>query len=194
MFVAEYDIEEAIGYCKLLHDKRAAYTCATGVFMEEMLVKGKIDEGSFYPCDTHPEFPAACFRYTFANWERQPFNYRLAATQCLALHDPNQQRGCLHAVGFASFRIIYNRPELLPAVCSFGTKIDKLMCIEGAAGKLNTHYPAKQKEACEFLTDAKLKDACKHAQNLGANKDPKLYYNVQSDQSLFSWILSLMKK
>ncbi len=186
-------------FCQLFDNKIAAFNCAAGAYMEHTITKGTILQNGTYLCDAYTDFPAACFRYEFISWKNKTFDYKGAAEVCLALSDALQRAGCFHGLGFASFFLVYRQPDMLPKICSFGSRTDRRMCIEGAAGKLNQFYPEKQQEACTYLDDSQIASLCLLSKDSALNKNPDLYYyihnrkNVQNRKSLFSLPLSIIR-
>src|SRR3989344_3287984 len=65
-FVSGYNLSEALASCELFGDRRLEYYCAGGVFMEYDIAYGAAEARGrplHYPCDTHTEFPSACYAY-----------------------------------------------------------------------------------------------------------------------------------
>ncbi len=159
MYLSKYKWKDAINACNLFTDKKLAYYCATGAYMEYVGIKDEEDakdptKNEFYPCD-QGEYPAACFfskvgQVIFRNQEK---GLKLEATinRCL-LFSGMYQSGCFHGVGNTFMEKIVEGKISIQAVCNTGeTGIDKILCLEGAMMRMGKYHYDAGKEICMKL-------------------------------------------
>ncbi|MFL5606371.1 MAG: hypothetical protein ACJ8AD_07995 [Gemmatimonadaceae bacterium] len=158
MFLSHYDVPAGIDLCERFPSYALRYYCATGAYMEYRLTKSTADysrHGPFYPCDK-ALYPAACFRYVMTNTVRE--HYARGATlemlqrQCAGLSG-KYRLGCFHGIGNAHVGMIAHGLKTLAEVCSFGSRQDQTVCVEGAMERLGKFTPAIASQRCASLTD-----------------------------------------
>ncbi len=159
MISTEHDIAQSLGGCKRFDEPGMEYYCATGVFMEYRdLLRVRAKSGNkiarpsrHHPCDTHTDYPAACYRYMLRVIRSEIGVSRDQLIQeCLGLDQP-LQRGCFHGLGAMYSRRIADDPLLLPRLCLNGSREDRILCIEGAIEKLAEFSDERAKVVCATL-------------------------------------------
>lgn len=164
MFLSDYDIPTAIGYCDQLDDVAERYYCATGAYMEFV---GRApgapfrDKSFFYPCDLSP-YPSACFRYKIAQnidaYYQNGGTFGNLTANCLKLpHDA--MLGCLHGVGNSHSVFVTSGKATLDQICG-GDHDQKYVCIEGMMERMSRYYPDEAKTICAAEPAGWAKDLC----------------------------------
>jgi hypothetical protein len=158
MFLSNYDIPAGIDLCERFPSYPLRYYCATGAYMEYRLTRSTADyssHGPFYPCDK-ALYPSACFRYVMTNTIRE--HYARGATlemlqrQCAELSG-KYRLGCFHGIGNAHVGLIGQGRKTLAEVCSFGSRQDQTVCVEGAMERLGRFIPSIAGKRCASLID-----------------------------------------
>lgn len=160
MILTGHDIEKSLAGCAAFPKAGMDYYCATGVFMEYRgMLRNKETQGEevprpslHFPCDTYPQFPAACYRYMLRRIAREldVDNQRLI-DECLGLTG-RQQHGCFHGLGAMYSRDVAKRPSLLPDLCLRGDPEDQILCIEGVIEKMADFDEDQALAVCAILT------------------------------------------
>ncbi len=167
MLKTEHDIATSIAGCSRFIEPGMDYYCATGVYMQYMdnaiVNKKRVSDteqwGSNYPCNTHTAYPAACYRYIMSEVkEERGLGLEHLVMLCAQLPDETRA-GCFHGLGSTYTPVLTTYPGLLKVVCSYGSKTEQALCIEGAIEKLADFNEQWALAACEFL-DGSNKDVC----------------------------------
>lgn len=158
MYMADHDVQKAMGYCDQLGTYAKSYYCATGAYMEltnnpppDYLIGRSI----YSPCNESP-YPAACFRYRFP--VSLPDFYRAGGSLgqlvrgCLALERPFRL-GCFHGIGNGHMQQLIRNPQTLAIVCEAGDHDDQTVCIEGAIERMARYAGEAAALACSSLED-----------------------------------------
>ncbi len=164
MYLAGYRIGEALDYCKVFSDKRLEYYCNGGAFMEYDITNGNSDYATkprWYPCDTHTEFPAACWRYKTQRLMSKGVKADELRVKCEELNGL-ERLGCFHGLGFAHIVGASVYPQHLAEACRNGTLDEQKACIEGAVERLSSYDEELARKTCAFLEDG-LKAFCQEA-------------------------------
>ena len=158
MYMANYDVHEAMGFCDQLGSYARSYYCATGAYMElannppDGYLTGK---SIYFPCDQSP-YPAACFRYRFPVSLRDFYDsggsLEQLARGCLALERP-YRLGCFHGVGNGHVQILMRSPQALAEICQAGDRDDQTVCIEGAIERMARYTGDAAARACASVGD-----------------------------------------
>ncbi len=161
------DIATSIAGCSHFKEPGMDYYCATGIYMQYMdnaIANNKRQSdverwGSNYPCNKHTAYPAACYRYIIGEVRRER-GLGLEHLVMLCAQLPDETRaGCFHGLGSTYTPVLTTYPGLLKVVCSYGSKTEQALCIEGAIEKLADFNEQWALAACEFLDDSN-KDVC----------------------------------
>ena len=141
MYLSDYDVPKALEYCSLFESDPLDYYCSTGAFMEYVAtfdVRDNETNSLFYPCD-QSDYPAACFRYKLGyvvqRYYTEGKQLKEIIEGCLEL-EGKYRLGCFHGIGNALVGSIQSDQVDFGDVCSFGTKDDQYMCIEGAIERM----------------------------------------------------------
>ncbi len=122
MYLAGYDIPQAIKACAGNENTAMEYYCATGAYMEYVTERDSQDAKArsfLYPCDTYI-YPAACARYKMVHVVRR--HYEAGGTtealrqQCAALSGA-VRLGCFHGLGNAHMPFIAAKKIGIRQVC-----------------------------------------------------------------------------
>jgi hypothetical protein len=185
MVAADYNIAEALIGCSAFPDPAMQYYCATGAFMEYLVIREpsitdlQQPKSLHFPCDTYTQFPAACYRYkTFEMLETFGYNREKVVKECFAL-PPNQRLGCLHGLGWAYMYDVRDKPALLSEVCRYGTLDEQNVCIEGAIEKLSDTNEEEALSACDSL---KGENACMQAAARRNVQDKQAHHGLLSSK------------
>ncbi|MCX6715371.1 MAG: hypothetical protein NTX72_06205 [Candidatus Uhrbacteria bacterium] len=154
-YLANDDWKKAIETCNLFTNKKLAYYCASGAYMEYVTIKGASDivdptKSLFYPCD-QGEYPAACFfskvgdaiRATQAKGGKSSDVIRA----CLKLPGL-YQLGCFHGFGNAYIGPLQEDKLSIKDLCANGSLEDRQMCIEGAMMRIGKYAYEKGQTIC----------------------------------------------
>ncbi len=175
-FLANYDIQKALDFCKLYGNIGEQYYCTTGVYMERNIMYGKADSqnNSSYPCDSAP-YPAACFRYKLDTLFTSA-QVNEAKIFCSKIPNLLQERGCFHGLGFRFFNQVSSGKLTLNDLCNTSDAQATQMCVDGAIGVLKEFSQNSAAQVCNQQTT--LSAECFHAiqvGNFGLNRDFSLY-------------------
>lgn len=156
MFVLKNDVAKSIEACQAFNHPAMAYYCATGVYMELFdQSEGSVTGASLYaPCDRHPEFPAACYRYQAVRMLRKLGGDREKLAEACRALPVVEQAGCFHGFGFAHYRSVAKTPALMSGLCPEAPGPNQTLCIEGVAETLAAYDRAKALAACGHLQGA----------------------------------------
>ncbi len=187
MYLSGYQVKPAIDTCNLFPDKKLAYYCATGAYMEYVAVKGKTDhadatKSGIYPCDTG-EYPAACFfskigDMLFYNQQKGGRPADIVA-ECLKLPEM-YQLGCFHGFGNGHLEPLVLGKTKITNVCSAGDDKDKESCIDGAMMRMGKYHYDIGKKICENDLVGDQQSICLNALNqrmYGLDRPFELYLN-----------------
>ena len=171
MFLADYDIPQALEFCALFDDRRMEYYCNGGAFMEYDIIYGLEDlkngKPLHYPCDTYDEFPAACYFYRAKYLTRHLGGPLPAARECLSL--PRYRRlGCWRGLALSEISVLERQPSYLAILCSHGDLDDQRACVEGAVERWSDFDTPAPRQACASLTNPELRAYCGAAADRGA--------------------------
>jgi hypothetical protein len=165
MFLADYDVDAAMTSCDLFQTEPERYYCATGAYMEYVIVKDKVDAtlGTplFYPCEGG-KYPAACFRYKTLQVLKRHYQSGGELSEIVAMceaMDGFDRLGCFHGVGNAHLAPIVVHQTTLGEVCDDGTEADQSMCIEGSIERMAKYHPEEADAQCALLSGWKA-DVC----------------------------------
>jgi hypothetical protein len=152
MFTTGDDVDAALNACLYFHQPGMRYYCATGIYMELLVPvnKGKARPVLHDPCDLHPEFAAACFRYRARTLLREGQTRDKLLDACLALDEP-MRRGCFHGLGSTLISLLVSEPNLLRTYCTQGSAEDQALCVEGAMEKLADFNRDAARPVCDVL-------------------------------------------
>lgn len=182
MYMAGYDISQAVTACAGNEDRAMEYYCATGAYMEYVTERDPQDavaKSVLYPCDTSI-YPAACARYKMVHVVRR--HYEAGKTtealrqQCAALSGA-VRLGCFHGLGNAHMPLIAAHKIGIRRVCLNLGAVEEFVCIDGAMERMAKFHEPRAREVCEEL-DGSNKSACLTAVS---NK----MYNMKKDLSLY---------
>jgi hypothetical protein len=155
------DLARALGHCGAFTPRPLAYYCASGVFMEHVTA-ARPGGARHFPCDTHTEYPPACYKYRgYSLLAAHGNDVRAAAAECLPLA-PALRRGCFYGLGATQFGALNLAPERLAELCAAGDADDRVMCVNGAMEILAAYQPAAATVACGSL-EASLAQSCRVA-------------------------------
>ena len=84
----------------------------------------------------------------------------LLAEKCLNLTG-YYRWGCIYGLGNAYVTSVYQQPDLIKMVCSFGNSQDKDVCIEGVIERLAKYKQSSAFKTCEYF-EGKHKELCIH--------------------------------
>ncbi len=181
LFASDYDLVDALSYCRSLKDDAAVFYCATGVFMEYKISSENFHENRpvLYPCQEIQDFPAACYRYMVTDLIDKSDNRSVerAIEKCLGMNR-TQRLGCFYGLGYPSYRAIDRNPELLNKVCMHGNEDDNKMCIDSAVELIAVYNLTSAIKACNTLNGT-MKDYCMQEikfKTFNMNKPLGLYY------------------
>lgn len=159
MLSTDHNIGDSLSACSRFKEEGMDYYCATGVYMQYAdnsdangSRPAEVERwGSNYPCNQHPAYPAACYRYivTYVKEER---GLGLDHLMVLCSQLPaNEKMGCFHGLGAAYTPLVKARPDMLKAICAYGNEHDQALCIEGAIEKLADFDEEWAMKACQSL-------------------------------------------
>jgi hypothetical protein len=179
MLITARSIPEALNACLYFDLEPMRFYCAGGVFMEAIDGSEAPRQwpSTLAPCDAHPQFPAACFRYRLPHLFAE-FGGNLAnvARLCQDL-EPAQRRGCYHGLG----ALVRTTPHRIAQTCGGGNAEEQTVCIEGAIEKLADFDDEASLTLCATLP-AGMADACREATRGGMYRLDKptnrLYYDA----------------
>ena len=153
MVLADYHVDEAIGYCDEFDEVAMRYYCATGAYMEYVSEYDDEDattKPALYPCD-RGKYPAACTRYKMVHLIRRlvkkPSDVQKMMRSCNQLKDP-YRIACYHGAGNGFMGFIASRAVTLQDVCGKGTEDERRMCVEGAMERMAKYHPDRAAEVC----------------------------------------------
>ena len=183
MYVAGYDIPQALARCDRFDAPAMRYYCATGAYMEYVTERDQSDAAArslFYPCDT-TDYPSACARHKMGYVMQR--HYRAGRTleqliqQCARL-EGKFRLGCFHGLGNGHMVHIAGGQVSLREVClQHGTRAEQDVCIEGALERMGRYYPQLATKTCATV-DGDDRVVCARA---AANA----MYNMTKDLSLY---------
>ncbi|QQS43424.1 hypothetical protein IPM65_04695 [Candidatus Roizmanbacteria bacterium] len=164
MFLADYNVQEAMTICSIFNDSVEQFQCATGAYMERDLYFGPEDakKENFYPCEDS-EYPAACYMYRVKYLTGKNTGEEIAQ-KCLDIKDKDEEVGCFYGLGYAYLLDIMEDPQLITSLCNYGTQEDHLACIDGSVGTIGIVQPDKAKEICTYVPDDEFKHCLKAAE------------------------------
>ncbi len=164
MFLAEYNVPEAMTICSIFDNSVEQFQCATGAYMERDLYYGAEDakKENFYPCEAS-EYPAACYTYRVKYLTGKNTGEEIAL-KCLDIKDKDEEVGCFYGLGYAYLLDIMEDPQLITTLCNYGTPEDHLACIDGSVGTIGIVQPDKAKEICNYVPDDEFKHCLKAAE------------------------------
>lgn len=182
MVLSGYIIPEAIELCNGYANPAMAYYCASGAYMEYVIVHDPEDAKSkslFYPCDTY-DYPGACFWHKMLPVMTR--NYKENRTLDELRGDCEQlsgkfRLGCFHGLGNAHMSKIYRGKISIKEVCLHGTEEEQFVCIEGSIERMARYFEDRAVQICDQL-EGKHKEVC-----LGAVKNKM--NNVEKDLTLY---------
>jgi hypothetical protein len=183
MFLAAYEIPQAIKACAEFGQAAMDYYCTTGAYMEYVTERDTEDAAAgkhfFYPCDTY-DYPAACARYKMVHVLRRHYlagkSPETLRDQCKALTG-NLRLGCFHGLGNAHMPLIAGGKISIRRVCLGLSKVEEFVCIEGAVERLAKYKEPRAIQVCQEL-EGKNKATCLAAV---AQK----MYDMQKDLTLY---------
>ena len=156
MYLARYQIPEALETCTGFESPAMRYYCATGAYMEYVTEYDEIDaknKSLQYPCDTYA-YPAACSRYKMYYVANRFYQAKRSTEEIVQECEKLTGKfrlGCFHGLGNAHMWPIANGKINIIRVCGHGTDHDRLMCIEGVAERLGRHHEKRALAVCEEL-------------------------------------------
>lgn len=182
MFLAAYEIPQAVKACAEFGTSAMNYYCTTGAYMEYVTERDGEDAATksfLYPCDTY-EYPAACARYKMVHVIRRHYlagkSPEVLRDQCKTLSG-NIRLGCFHGLGNAHGPLIATGKISLQRVCLGLSEVEEFVCIEGAMERMAKYQEPRALQVCEELK-GKNKATCLRAV---AQK----MYNMQKDLSVY---------
>lgn len=182
MFLAKYKIRSALDACGRFDDPAMRYYCYTGAYMEYVTERHHLEKSTsslFYPCDTYP-YPTACARYkvpyVMLDFYRQGKMLDELIVRCSEFTG-QVRHGCFHGLGNAHVYFISNDLMKIEDVCRYGTREEKILCIDGVMERMGKYRPKKALQVCEEL-DGEWRPIC-----LAAAK--RKMYHVDKDLTLY---------
>ncbi len=182
MYLADYDVPQAVGYCKEFDDPVMDYYCATGAYMEYVTEndrKDAITKPPLYPC-TGNDFPAACARYKMVHVVSRHYLAKgepvMLLKLCNDLKD-DDRIACFHGLGNAHMTHVFRGTVPLGALCLNGTPDDNRACIEGVMERMSKYHNERAKEVCTQVAGT-AKEICDQAVQNGM-------YSMTKDMSLY---------
>ena len=182
MYLASYDIPQAVGACAGFLNRAMEYYCATGAYMEYVTERDEEDAKArsiLYPCDTYP-YPAACARYKMVHVVRRHYQAGKspeALRQMCAALTGAVRVGCFHGLGNAHMPVIQAGKISIRAVCLNLGEVEERVCIDGAMERMAKFQEDRAFQVCQEL-DGSHKDTC-----LAAVR--RKMYNMNKDLSLY---------
>ena len=156
MLLSKHNIAESLRGCQGFSTPGMDYYCATGVFMEyrgmvkaQQLRGDSVERPSLqYPCNTHTDYPAACYRYMIRQIARET-DADLHGLIEMCLESPTDRKaGCFHGLGAMYSKHIAKDFALFNQVCGHGDETDRTLCVEGVIEKMADYDQALAMEAC----------------------------------------------
>lgn len=167
MFTTGDDVDAALNACLYFDQPGMRYYCATGIYMELLIPvrKGTPRTELHDPCDLHPEFAAACYRYRARTLLAVLETRDKLLEACLSLDEP-MRRGCFHGLGSTLTQLLESEPHLLRQYCTNGSVEDQALCVEGAIEKFADFDKDAAIPVCNIL-EGELKKVCLDAVESG---------------------------
>lgn len=181
MFLASYDINNALELCSTFKDNGFEYYCATGAYMERNIVYSELDneDGLLAPCLTNANFPSACFRYEIQELhDGKHASFEEVRNLCISIKDRELYAACYHGLGFGYHGLILRNEKNLETLCENEDPLAKRLCVEGAVGVMESNRYGTGTEACSILPPSEA-EYCLHAasvRDFGMQRDFSLYY------------------
>lgn len=188
MVLADYAIDDAIGWCEEFSVAAMDYYCATGAYMEYVTDRDRADASDktkslFYPCD-RGKYPAACARYKMAHivarHVKNVTTMRKLIQECSKLTG-SHRIGCVHGLGNGFMPLIVRGNIELSDVCLVRgmTDDEKIVCIEGAMERMAKYHPGRAEEVCSGSdVPGRARDICEAAVSQGM-------YNMEKDFTVY---------
>lgn len=189
LFLANYNIEEALNLCRVFENDGFEYYCATGVYMERNLAVTSADNNQdpLEPCRAHTNFPSACFRYEIQELhDTNLLTYADVKHMCEALDERHLRIGCFHGLGFGYHSLVLQNPEALLDLCDAEDKTAMRLCIEGAVGVMESNHLGSSKPACALLPET-MQSVCADAadvRDFGMDRDFSLYHITNDRENI----------
>ncbi len=182
MVLAEYNIDEAIGWCDEFPEDHMRYYCATGAYMEYVTENDAADVAAkkplLYPCTDH-KYPAACARFKMVHviprLVRSEADVSKMALGCQHLKDP-YRIGCFHGLGNGFMPPLVEKKLTLEQVCGPGNSDERAACIDGAMERMAKFDPAGARSVCAAMKDTRDRAVCDASEKRGM-------YDMQKDLS-----------
>ncbi len=182
MFLADYEISEALTACKEFDAYPMKYYCATGAYMEYTLqndVEDAKTKEMVYPCASF-DFPAACARYKLVRVAARLIKSKqtpdVIINECEKLSG-KFRIGCFHGIGNAYMPHIRDGRVKIKDLCLTGSDDEQFVCIEGAIERMAKYFPDIARKVCDDLK-GKNKETCLSAVSHGM-------YDMEKDLSLY---------
>lgn len=182
MFLARYEIPEALRGCHGFDDPAMRYYCTTGAYMEyitERDVEDARTKSRLYPCDAH-KYPAACARYKLGHVARRHYGAKRTTEELIQECDKltgKYRLGCFHGLGNAHVGLLATGKISIRAVCLTGSEQEQFVCVEGAVERLAKYWEDRAAKACEELEGANRQTCARAAKNK--------MYNMTKDFTLY---------
>lgn len=182
MVLADYHVNEAMGYCDEFDEVAMRYYCATGAYME-YVSENDDEEAStkraLYPCD-EGKYPAACMRYKMVHvikrLVKKSSDVQKMMRSCNQLKEP-YRIACYHGAGNGFMGFIAGGAVTLQDVCGKGADDERYVCIEGAMERMAKFHPERAAEVCAAV-EGPDRATCDQAVENGM-------YDMEKDLSLY---------
>lgn len=171
MAITDDELFQSLDYCDKLNGDWEQKSCASGVFMENIVVDGINHKTKYlkpddllYPCDRAPEkFKSPCYLMQ-SSYILTQNGFNLAKTFYIcSLAEVNHKIECYQSLGRDISGAAISDIGKTKESCMLGKDFDqKLGCLVGAARDFNYYFHDNKKgdELCKAVDDVNLKKEC----------------------------------
>jgi hypothetical protein len=170
MSINQNHLFKALAMCDYLEGNWEQISCASGAYMENIIIDGKNHKTEFlkpedplYPCNASPEkYTDTCYLMQ-TSYMLKINGYDFAKTFEWCENAGNYRNTCYVSIGRDASGSTVSDPDRTAAKCLLGKKGDpQQYCIDGAVKDFISYYHSDKeaKKLCEVLSDEGLKTSC----------------------------------
>ena len=171
MALTHNELFEALSYCDILIGEWEQKSCASGVYMENIMADSRNHvtkylkpDNPLYPCDISPEkYKDECYKMQTSYMLRlNNYDFKQTFNLCRQA-EPEYRELCYQSLGRDASGLTISNLYRTKEICFLGeTKEQKLNCIIGAAKDFVSYYHSDQQaiELCNLVEDNDIKTKC----------------------------------